>query len=274
MTKTDLIYRSLIAQILESDEKVITRNAEVFRSFTIPTILFTSTPLVTVRKTAWKKAIREMEWFLSGSPKCPDELLDWWDGQLNSNGYYLSGYGEQLRAFDSRFDQIENLLHGIHNHPYSRRHVITTWHPEEMAEITKLNKNPKTPATCHTTLAQFFCSPDGGISMRSYQRSADMLLGAPHNWIQSWALLMWVAEKTGRVCDKMLWTFGDAHIYAEESHLRAAREILDAPRSFTARFNGLPKLCYEKSSVDFRAEDFCIVGEIPSPVSVSRPKLL
>ena len=81
MTPTDYVYCNLIKAILQDGDLIPGRNGETRRLFTLPTVEFSSTPLVTVRKTAWKKAIREMEWFLSGDPKCPDELLDWWQGQ-------------------------------------------------------------------------------------------------------------------------------------------------------------------------------------------------
>lgn len=276
MTLADHIYTHLIREISTRGELIAGRNGTTKRLFDLPTVEFPHTPLITTRKTAWKKAIREMEWFLSGNPRCPDELLDWWQEQLSSDGRYYGGYGDQLRNFygdDEFFDQISDLIDGIKSHPFSRRHVITTWNPVEMANITELNDNPKTPTTCHTTIAQFFVSPPGLLSLRSYQRSADMLLGVPHNWIQSWALLLWVAEQTNTVPHKMLWTFGDAHIYQEPSHLETVDKIL------SINCDSKPcrpiRLCYTgKPDSEFKASDFEIVGEIPLPVVVTKPKLL
>lgn len=275
MTPTDAIYCSLIKTILNEGDSIPGRNGQVKRLFDLPAIGFASTPLVTVRKTAWKKAIREMEWFLSGNPKCPEELLDWWSTQLDPDGMYIAGYGEQLRSFMFTFDQIEHLLEGLIEHPYSRRHVITTWNPCEMADITALNNNPLTPTTCHTTIAQFFVTPLGGLSMHSYQRSADMLLGVPHNWIQSWALLMWVATQSGMFVDKMLWTFGDAHIYMEESHKTTAEQLAYiAEQEPPIQTEGLPRLIYPNQAGPFVTDYFEMIGEIPDPIITSRPKLL
>ena len=275
MTKTDEIYCTLLKSIMSTGQRVPCRNGSTFRSFTLPTVVFDSTPLVTVRKTSWHKAIDEMEWFLSGDPMCPANLLDWWEGQLNNENRYLAGYGEQLRKFlgaDSQFDQIVALINGLRSNPFSREHVITTWNPLDMAIIKKINNNERTPACCHTTIAQFFVSETGMLSMHSYQRSADMLLGAPHNWIQSWALLLWVAAKTGYIADKLIWTFGDAHIYTHISHLQTIDQILAAKLPLVS---SAPRLIYNGgANSDFRAADFEMIGAVPEPIVFIKPKLL
>jgi thymidylate synthase len=272
MNKTDTIYTSLLERISQSGEEVQSRNGPSRRLFTLPTVTFDATPLVTVKHTAWKKAIREMEWFLSGKPRCPDDLLDWWDGQLNPNGLYLNGYGDQFRSFN--FDQIKHLIHKLRTDPFSREHVITTWNPVKMAFIKEINNNPRTPACCHSTVVQFFVSKDGGISMHSYQRSADMLLGVPHNWIQSWAFLLWICAQVEGVPEKMLWTFGDAHIYIEPSHVEAVKQILNY---YTPQISypAPPRLIYNGSNKDaFFAEDFEMIGVISPPITAVKPKLL
>lgn len=272
MTKTDEIYSALIQSIMATGETLPGRNGDTRRSFILPRVIFDSTPLVTLRKTAWAKAIREMEWFLSGDTKCPEELLDWWKGQLNPGGDYLGGYSHQLRS--SYFDQISALLDGIKSHPFSRRHVITTWEPHDMYNITKINNNPNTPTTCHTTIAQFFVSKGGYISLSTYQRSADMLLGVPHNWIQSWALLLWVAAQVEGIPDVMIWNFGDAHIYQEYSHLSVVDQIRSIPIQ-TRNVKIPPRLIYTgEVGKDFYTSDFEMIGNIPSPVITTKPKLL
>ena len=273
MTKTDEIYCSLLKSIMSTGQRVPCRNGSTFRSFTLPTVVFDSTPLVTVRKTAWHKAIEEMEWFLSGDATCPANLLDWWEGQLNNENRYLAGYGEQLRKFlgaDSQFDQIAALINGLRSNPFSREHVITTWNPLDMAIIKKINNNERTPACCHTTIAQFFVSETGMLSMHSYQRSADMLLGVPHNWIQSWALLLWIADQIEGIADKLIWTFGDSHVYHEPSHLAAVSQILDENTSS----NLSPRLLYNGRTSAFKAADFEMIGKIPLPKTSIKPKLL
>ncbi len=274
MNQADCHYQSLIEQVLDYGDLIETRNHAAYSLITSDLITFTQTPLVTVRKTAWKKALREMEWFLSGDQKCPDELLDWWDGQLNQFGKYLRGYGDQLihwqslGSFDTGFNQIKQLITGINEHPYSRRHIITTWNPLDMSLITEFNENPKTPTTCHNTLTQAFVR-HGELSLRTYQRSADILLGVPHNFCQTCALLLWLCNQTGLQPGLLMWQFGDLHLYDEPSHIEVADAIIGCDLA-----NRTPVKMVYNGTGDFKASDFEIVGEIAEPVTTIRPKLL
>lgn len=281
MNITNSIYKSLLHTVRETGELISTRNHEVKRSFLLPNTTFTETPLVTIRKTAWKKAIKEQEWFLSGQPKCPEELLDWWEPQLNTEGCLLDGYSVQFRhsiySYGS-FDQLKFILDGLKNNPNSRRLLISLWNPGDMAEITETNRNPNTPTCCHSILIQFFVS-QGKLHMKTYQRSADMLLGVPHNWIQSWAFLLYLAYHSGLGVGSLTWMWGDSHIYQEESHFRISNEIIEEEES--VRHNN-PQLVYRPTNIQydwnnvpiFKAEDFFMEGVIDKPVVIGRPKLL
>lgn len=275
----------ILQDIITKGRKVITRNAPAYRLIDYPHILFDQTPLFTIRKIAWKKALREMEWFMSGEPKCPSELMDWWAGQLNPQNEYWGGYGEQMRQqglsftdcpTQEGFDQVSAILHSLKEHPYSRRHIMTTWESSTMYRITDINGNIHTPTTCHGSLTQFFVQ-DECLHMKTYQRSADILLGVPHNWIQYWALLYYFAYHTNLNIGTLIWIFGDLHLYDEPSHIDCARSILDQdiyahPINFALEYhysgtmkNGCP---------EFLAKDFTVKGEIPAPTVLIRPKLL
>jgi thymidylate synthase len=272
------IYTTLLKQIIMDGDVVNTRNSEVYSHYDLPNVTFTSVPLVTLRKTAWKKALREMEWFLSGDAKCPDELLDWWDGQLDKDGNYWNGYGNQLRHSTttepdeediSTFDQVRFIKKALKNNPNSRRLLMTTWNAGEMARITDTNENPNTPTCCHSIAVQFFVR-NGCLSMKTYQRSADMLLGVPHNWVQSWAMLMWFAHHAGLKVGSMTWMWGDAHIYRETSHLSTVSDLI----AFELTQDPPLSMVYTPTSEGFKASDFTIQGTIPCPVITTRPKLL
>jgi len=277
MSQANKKYVCILKEIINAGDVVTTRNHEVYSHVNLPNVTFTTTPLVTLRKTAWKKALREMEWFLSGKATCPDELLDWWDGQLDVENLLLNGYGQQLRHsifFNSEyyehdnFDQVKFIQDALKNNPNSRRLLMTTWNPGEMANITKANNNPNTPTCCHSIIVQFFVR-NGRLSMKSYQRSADMLLGVPHNWIQSWAMLLWFAHHAGLKVGSMTWMWGDAHIYNEQSHIDTAETMI----SFYTGMDEV-KMVYTPTSEEFKASDFTIVGDIPDPIVNTRPKLL
>jgi thymidylate synthase len=173
------IYTTLLRQIVMDGDVVSTRNSEVYSHYALPNVTFTKLPLITLRKTAWKKALREMEWFLSGDSKCPEELLDWWGGQLDERNCLIDGYGQQLRSSSyfycgwmeaDSFDQIKFIQDALKNNPNSRRLLMTTWNAGEMAHITETNQNPNTPTCCHSIVVQFFVR-NGCLSMKTYQRS-------------------------------------------------------------------------------------------------------
>jgi thymidylate synthase len=282
----DIIYQSLLNKILKEGDEITTRNSETFSDITISGVTFKETPLVTVRKTAWKKAIREMEWFMSGNDNCPEELLSWWEGQLDKNGDYRDGYARQFRwsrlnsiIDELIFDQIKFILNSLKTNPNSRRLILTSWNPGEMAYITEVNNNPNTPTTCHNTCTQFFVR-NGALHLKTYQRSADMLLGVPHNWIQTWALLLYFAYHSNLDVGTLQWSFGDAHIYKEDSHLTTANEIIDLPLTSLAR--DIPTLVYSPMEIEyddslvpiFKTSDFFMEGEIPDPLVTGRPKLI
>lgn len=275
--KTDMQYQQALISILDSGEVINTRNSWTHSKIDVDPITFTSTPLVTLRNTAWKLAIREMEWFMSGDAKCPMELLPWWKNQLNDEGKYLSGYSEQFRYSPGDhihdFDQVHFILEGLRHNSNSRRLIMTAWSPYDMATITKKNKNPNTPSTCHSTLIQFFVRNET-LYMTSYQRSADMILGVPHNWIQSWALLLWFAYHSKLKVGHLRWLFGDAHIYCHETHVTTANDII------SCNFNSLERTTFElkyqpqNDSEVFRAKDFFMDGFIPAPMVFTKPVLL
>lgn len=239
---------------IKQGSKVKGRNGKVLR---VRNLMYTfkSTPLVSTRRTAWRTALREWEWFMSGSSNIRDlheSVHPWWSPWADKEGYVDYNYSEQFRGavgivgdLDG-FDQIGYLVENLKKDPYSRRHVITSWNTADMAA-------PDCPITnCHGTAIQASVEPDNSLHLTMYQRSADMALGVPHNWLQYWAFLMWLAHQTELEVGTFTWIGGDCHLYND--HLEDAKEIIKV----SSVANAAPRLVYTPTSTDFLAEDFTL----------------
>lgn len=258
----DYYYRDLVDQALRVGLPVRTRNADVkrllYKSFT-----FRGTPLVCLRKTAWKNCLREWEWFMSGSNRIEDlhpDVRPWWRPWANTDtepysGAVFGNYSRMFRhwadfdiygRFTETFDQIRYLIEGVKNHPHSRRNVITTWDSAvAMVPECKITN-------CHGTVIQASvgdASDPDALHLFTYQRSVDLIVGLPHNWLQYWAFLLWLAHRTGRTVGSLTWTGGDIHLY--ERHYELAGEVSHAQPT-----DDTPNLVYTPTSEDFRADDF------------------
>lgn len=251
----DIAFADHLKTILDSGSSVSTRNSVTKRVKNL-TANFNTTPLISARKTAWKNALREMEWFLSGSNNIKDlhpSVHHWWQPWATSEGLITNNYSIQFRNFagqDGSLDSLEYLLNGVKYHPFSRRNVITTWNTADMA-------SSKTPITnCHGSLIQALVEPhDKSLHLTMIQRSADMVLGVPHNWIQYWALLLYLAHHTNTQPGTLFWHGVDCHIYSD--HEDAAKQIISADKTLIST----PMLRYNSTSSNFKADDFSLEGE-------------
>lgn len=240
-------------------------------------------PLLTTKKVFYRGIFEELLWFLSGNTnikplvdkkvgiwnewpydkysKSPDfkgETLEEFiekirDDQEFADKYGDLGpvYGKQWRDFNG-VDQISQLIEGIKNNPFSRRHLVVAYNPSEVKDMAL--------PPCHS-LFQFYVSADGKkLSCQLYQRSGDVFLGVPFN-IASYSLLL---AMVAQVCDlepyEFIHTFGDVHIYL--NHL----DQIDEQLSRTPR--PLPKLVLNKdvkNIFDFKYEDIKIEDYDPYP---------
>jgi thymidylate synthase len=203
-------------------------------------------PAITTKKLAWKSMLSELLWFIQGSgdERKLKELLHgdpnsdkktiwsdnadakYWQPRSKFKGDLGRVYGVQWRTWRApvfganrmgvkHIDQLQNLINGLVNDPYSRRHIISAWNPGEL-ELMAL-------PPCHM-MAQFYVSRDKKLSCQMYQRSADMFLGVPFN-IASYALF---TSLLAQVCSlqvgELVIVLGDAHIY--ENHIDQVKEQL------------------------------------------------
>jgi len=183
-------------------------------------------PLVTVKETRWRTAFLEMLWFLRGEPHTKflhDNDCKLWDAWADGYGRLGPIYGVNWRRWNGvdahgnpvEVDQLANLINGIKTNPMSRRHIVTAWN---VAQIPDMALPP-----CHWAF-QVFASNDGHLDMQVHQRSWDMALGAPFNIAQYALLLTLLARATNLQPRRLMFAFGDAHIYL--NHIDAMREMV------------------------------------------------
>jgi thymidylate synthase len=98
----------------------------------------------------------------------------------------------------------------------------------------------------------------GRLSCLMYQRSVDLLLGAPFNFVGATALTLMLAQQAGLEPGELVWMGGDVHLYL--NHLEQAREQLSRePRAWPTM-----KLTRRPDSIDgYRIEDFEVEGYQP-----------
>lgn len=230
-------------------------------------------PLLTTKKVHFRSIVHELLWFLRGEThvgKLQEVGVTIWDEWATARETARFGreagdlgpiYGHQWRSFGATlredgsyandgFDQLAHVVDQIRKNPFSRRLIVTGWHPKEAEQVAL--------PPCHT-LFQFYVE-GGELSCQLYQRSADVFLGVPFN-IASYALLTClVAQVIGLVPGEFIHTFGDAHLY--KNHLEQARlQLTREPRP-------LPVIQLNPDVKDlfaFRFEDITLADYNPHP---------
>jgi len=198
-------------------------------------------PLITTKKVFFKGVVEELLFFLRGhsNTKILEERgVKIWKGNtsrefLDSRGLtHLpegnmgKGYGYQWRYFGSTttdegsaihgVDQIADVLKSLKEDPFSRRHLVSAWNPQQLKEMAL--------PPCHYSF-QFYVSKNKELSCLINQRSGDAFLGIVFNFA-SYALLTHIfAKALGYKAKELIWNGGDIHIY--KNHFAAVKEQIE-----------------------------------------------
>lgn len=170
-------------------------------------------PIISCKKAAFKNTAAELLWFLSGSTNVNDlanirkPVEKWWRPfALNDKGDLGPMYGRQLRNFNGQgIDQVKKVIYQLKEEKNSRRILMTSYNPVE-AELGALYP-------CHGLLTQFCIDGENKLHMSTVQRSADVGLGLPHNWISYSLLQRMIAMVCGLEVGPMTYYVNDLHIY-------------------------------------------------------------
>lgn len=212
-------------------------------------------PLLTTKKMHLKSIIHELLWMLSGDTNIhylQNNGVRIWNEWADENGDLGPVYGHQWRHFDGPngtfSDQITQVVEQIKNNPNSRRLIVSSWNPTQVDDMQL--------PPCHCFYQFYVC--DGELSLKLYQRSADMFLGVPFNIASYTLLTMLVAQECNLIPAKFIHTFGDAHIYAnhlEQVDLQLSREPFVLPKMEIVK----------KSLLEHTIEDFNLVDYVSHP---------
>ncbi|WP_163537613.1 thymidylate synthase [Gracilibacillus sp. YIM 98692] len=172
-------------------------------------------------------------------------------------------YGAQWRDWKTSkgdtIDQLKNVIESIKKNPYSRRHIVTAWNPEDVP--TNMALPP-----CHT-MFQFYVA-NGKLSCQLYQRSGDIFLGVPFN-IAGYALLTHlIAHECNLEPGEFIHTLGDAHIYlnhVEQVKKQLKREIRQQP---TLKINEQKDSIFDMDVQDIELNNYDPHPAIKAPVAV------
>lgn len=236
----------------------------------------TGFPLLTTKRVWFKGVIEELLWMISGDTNIrylQDQGVHIWDEWSDEDGDLGPVYGAQLRysGYEDEpyaYDQLQKIISGLRDKPYSRRHVISLWSPKHLDSMAL--------PPCHGVAIQFYvrdqgrCNTGSGCSgqmftghrkldMLMYQRSADMFLGVPFNIASYAAMLMLVASQVNMQPGVLTLCLGDYHIY--NNHIEQVQEQL------TREPKALPEvhLMMKPSIDDYTYNDFQLVGYDPHP---------
>ena len=283
-------YLDLLAQVLNHGDERVDRTGvgtlSTFGAMLRFNLSDGSAPILTTKRVYWKTAVKEMLWFLTGNtniqPLLRDNVRIWsaWPlaafrretGEVVSQSEFERRvieddafaarwgelgpvYGKQWRRWlgpDGReHDQIAELLRMLRETPTSRRMLFHAWN---VAEIEAMALPP-----CHMVY-QYHVTSDGRLNCLLFQRSVDLLLGAPFNFVGAAALQLMLAQQADLRPGELIWVGGDVHLY--KNHLMQAREQLSRkPGAFPQI-----QLARRATSIeDYRIDDFEVEGYSPHP---------
>lgn len=265
-------YLNLLNSIVVSGTRRENRTGVYTRSLLGQTLRFEDIngnfPLITTKRVPFRMIFEETMFFLRGdtqTKKLEEKGIKIWTGNttrsfLDSRGLYHleegdmgKGYGHQIRNFaSSGYDQLTELIRGLREDPWDRRHIISHWCPSEVKDAALPPCHIMHMYTVEQVDKEFYL--DSSFVMRS----TDTFHGLPFN-IASYALInILLANCCGYKPRNLVYFGHDVHVY--ETHLdvvakQLEREPYTSPRvlvknklyqeSVAATVEELSKLTYE-----------------------------
>jgi thymidylate synthase len=178
--------------------------------------------------------------------------------------------------YNSKCDQLNNLLLNLKQRPYSSRHIVTAWIPEFVPDETlspqeNVIQGRGALAACHC-MFQCFVSPpkeDGGkkrLTLQVYIRSMDFPIGTPTNIAQYALLTHLIARHVDMEPIELIVMGGDAHIYLNQLEY--------IPEHLSRVPTEIPHLKFNTEEIDIfkiEGEHFEVIGYNPVQPQIKYP---
>jgi len=207
-------------------------------------------PITTLRNTAIKTGIKEVLWIYqkqTSSLAVAREMgVNWWEEWNIGDETVGQRYGSTIK----RYNLMDNILNGLKNDPFGRRHIINMFQYTDLNETSGLF-----PCAYETLWSVRKIDGEYYLDMTLTQRSNDYIMAGYINKIQYVALQMMVASHCGYKVGKFCHLTQNLHIY--DRHMDAVKEILDRNP-----LDRIPKieLKLNKGFYDTTVDDFIISG--------------
>lgn len=220
------------------------------------------TPITELRPIAIKSAIREIEWIYKDQSNDLKLLRDnyninWW----NEFDIGDDSIGIRYGATVKKYDLMNNLLDGLMNNKFGRRHILSMWQNEDFKESDGL-----TPCCYSTMFTVRKVKEDFYLDMTLTSRSSDYLTAGHINRMQYLAFQMMIAKHTSMQVGKFNMLTQNLHIY--DKHSDNAIEMLKRVEELKSReVQSQPKLILNvpdgTNFYDISEKDFELIGYIP-----------
>lgn len=207
-------------------------------------------PITTLRNTATKMGINEVLWIYSKQTNDLKTLNDmgvkWWNEFDVGDGTIGNRYGYVVK----KYNLMNDLLYGLKNDPFGRRHIIDLYQYEDLKSTEGLY-----PCAYLTMWSVRKVGDVYYLDMNLTQRSNDYIMAGYINKIQYVALLMMVASHLGYQPGVFTHYVQNLHIYSK--HMQFVENLLN-----TTPLDVQPKieLINHRDFYDFTINDFKITG--------------
>lgn len=248
-------------------------------------------PIITTRKVALRIAFEETMFFLRGETQTKlleEKKINIWKGNTSREfldncglqhlpeGSIGTGYSHQWRNFGGTLDahdgidQIANMLTGIKNDPYGRRHLVTGWNPAQLAGTPLPPCHMLQMHSVEPTSTEFTVG-DGKLHTCFVMRSNDVPFGLPYN-IMSYALLNHMfAKNLNLEPGELVYMGWDVHIY--QNQMKMVDEQLTRTPLALPKINIKKELTTFADMLSLQWEDIELTGYNPHPDIKDKPEM-